>query len=70
MGRIALRTQREGKTWIDEVIAQRRAWQVKRDAWLEERGLIVYGMRGLSSREFKRIEREEPHRIVRRPFIE
>ena len=67
MGRIAMRVLRDGKTWIDEVIAQRRAWEEKRDAWLEERGLVVYGMRSMSHQEYKRIEREEPHRILRRP---
>ncbi|MFD5673676.1 hypothetical protein [Streptomyces sp. NPDC127040] len=62
-----MRVQREGGVWIDDVIAHRRAWQEKRDAWLEERGLVVWGMVGLSYQEYKQIERDEPHRIVRRP---
>ncbi|MCC0099444.1 hypothetical protein K7B10_32650 [Streptomyces flavotricini] len=56
-----------GEDWIAAVIRTRREWRVKRDDWLEERGMVVDGMRGLSHQEFKRIEREEPHRILRRP---
>ncbi|MFD6914056.1 hypothetical protein [Streptomyces virginiae] len=51
---------------IDAFITARRKWREARDAWLQERGLVVYGMRGLSWQEYKRIEREEPHRILRR----
>lgn len=42
-----------------------KAWRQKRDAWLREHGLVVHGMAGLDYEDFKRIEREEPHRILR-----
>lgn len=68
MGRIAMRAQREGQSdWITAVIRARKVWQAERDAWLAERGLVVSGMQGLAWREFQRIEREEPHRVLRRP---
>lgn len=44
-----------------------RAWRIRRDEWLRGHGLVVSGMAGLAYEEFKRIEREEPHRILRRP---
>jgi hypothetical protein len=46
---------------------ERDAWREQRDAWLRERGLVLYGMRGLTSEEFSRIKREEPHRVLLRP---
>ncbi|MFG2130493.1 hypothetical protein ACGFNV_22125 [Streptomyces sp. NPDC048751] len=67
------------QAWVDEractgedatvaaLVAARRRWRGQRDAWLEERGLVVWGMRGLSHDEFKRIEQQEPHRVLRRP---
>ncbi|QDN87403.1 hypothetical protein [Streptomyces sp. RLB3-6] len=42
-------------------------WRRQRDAWLHERGLVVQGMADVSYEDFKRIEREEPHRVLRRP---
>ncbi|MFJ6846416.1 hypothetical protein ACIQRE_27555 [Streptomyces griseoluteus] len=48
-------------------MAARRRWRERRDGWLEEHGLVMWGMRGLSAQEFKRIEQQEPHRILRRP---
>lgn len=44
-----------------------KAWREERDAWLQERGLVMSGMHGLSYEDYKRIEREEPNRILRRP---
>lgn len=41
-----------------------KEWEVKRDAWLRERGLVMYGMAGLGYEEFRRICREEPHRVI------
>ncbi|MFI8279755.1 hypothetical protein ACIGBH_33625 [Streptomyces sp. NPDC085929] len=73
MGRIAATAKRRGEEdWIAAVIRTRREWRERRDAWLKERGMVVSGMRGLSYQEFKRIEREEPHRVVPRsaPFAE
>jgi hypothetical protein len=52
---------------VQAFVEARRRWHEQRDAWLEERGLVLYGMRGLSWEEFKRIRKEEPHRILRRP---
>lgn len=69
MGRIARRAMQEGKDWTHEVIAQRQALRERREAWLKERGLVMEGMRGLSYQEFKRIEREEPHRVFRPPVL-
>ncbi|MFE2967856.1 hypothetical protein ACFXKC_30105 [Streptomyces sp. NPDC059340] len=34
--------------------------------WLDERGLVMQGM-NVSYEEYKRIEREEPHRVLRQP---
>lgn len=65
--------------WVDEractgeeetvaaLVAARRRWRKARDGWLEERGLVVWGMRGVTHDEYRRIEREAPHRILRRP---
>ncbi|MFJ3635227.1 hypothetical protein [Streptomyces sp. NPDC090112] len=63
---MATAKRRGEEDWIAAVIRTRREWRTKRDAWLEERGLVVSDMRGLSWQEYKRIEREEPHRILRR----
>lgn len=52
---------------IEEAVKARRRWREARDAWLQRRGLVMPDMRGLSWHEFKQIEREEPHRILRRP---
>lgn len=52
---------------IAAMVAARRRWREARDAWLEERGLVMWGMGGLPWHEFKRIEQQEPHRILRRP---
>lgn len=43
----------------------RREWRAARDVWLRERGLVVWSMAGLSWADYRRIEREESHRIVR-----
>lgn len=53
--------------WCAAQVAARLRWRVARDGWLEERGLVVSDMRGLAWPEYKRIQREEPHRIPRRP---
>ncbi|MFF4792309.1 hypothetical protein ACFY2M_21615 [Streptomyces sp. NPDC001276] len=52
---------------VEGIVAARRRWKEERDAWLREHGLVMNGMSGLSWDEFRRIEREEPHRILRRP---
>jgi hypothetical protein len=52
---------------LTRFVRERDRWRKERDAWLAERGLVMEDMRGMPSGEFKRIEREEPHRILRRP---
>jgi hypothetical protein len=54
-------------SWCTAEVRARRRWTEARDAWLAERGLVMWGMRGLPWAELKRIRREEPHRILRRP---
>ena len=49
------------------VVRARRQWREAREEWLAERGLVMWGMRGLSRQEFERIERQEPDRVLRRP---
>lgn len=56
-----------GDASLEAAIRARRKWREARDAWLEERGLVMWGMRGLTCGEFKRIEQEEPHRVLHRP---
>lgn len=53
--------------WCRAEVRARRRWREARDAWLAERGLVVADMHGLSWEEFKRIRREEPHRVLYRP---
>ena len=68
MGRIVARAQARGEEdWIAAVLRSRRELQAKRVAWLEERGLVMWEAGGMPWQEYKRIEREEPHRILRRP---
>jgi hypothetical protein len=43
--------------------AARTRWHTARREWLEERGLVASD--SVSWSEFKRIEREEPHRVLR-----
>lgn len=45
--------------------AARMRWRAARHEWLEERGLVTRDSGTWS--DFKRIEREEPHRVLRRP---
>lgn len=45
----------------------RMVWQQQCREWLDARGLVEWGHAGMSWEEYKRIEREEPHRILRRP---
>ncbi|MEU8688839.1 hypothetical protein [Streptomyces sp. NPDC048665] len=52
---------------LRELVRARRQWRETREAWLAERDLVMYGMHGLSLRDFQRIEHEEPHRVLRRP---
>lgn len=62
--------RREGgpdSDWCTSEAAARHRWRVARDDWLEERGLVLSDMRGLPWPEYKRVQREEPHRILRRP---
>ena len=47
--------------------AAKVAWLQRRQEWVQERGLVVSGMPGLTHEEYKRIRREEPHRILRWP---
>lgn len=68
MGRIVAAAKRRGEEdWIAAVLRTRKEWREARDAWLNERGLVVQDMAGLSYREYQRIEREQPHRVLRRP---
>ncbi|MER5468034.1 hypothetical protein [Streptomyces sp. NPDC002685] len=53
--------------WCTAEVKARQRWREARDAWLEERALVMSDMRGLRWDEFKRIRREEPHRILRHP---
>ncbi|MZE56158.1 hypothetical protein GTY86_33790 [Streptomyces sp. SID5770] len=69
LGRIALRAQRTGENGMAAIIRARKEWRAERDKWLSERGLVVWGMEGLSYSEFQRIQKQEPHRILRRPDI-
>ncbi|MDH2407185.1 hypothetical protein ACG5V6_14955 [Streptomyces chitinivorans] len=52
---------------VAAIVAARRKWQRARHEWLTSRGLVVWSMSGLSWGEFRRIEREEPHRVLRPP---
>lgn len=63
--RLAAGADEEG--WVTAVIRVRREHAKRRDAWLQERGLVMWEAGGLSSQEYRRIEQEEPHRILRRP---
>jgi hypothetical protein len=56
----------DGPQRIEDIAAARLKWRKAREEWLRERGLVLWGMSGLSWTEFKRIGREEPHRILRR----
>lgn len=58
---------REHGGQLDGFHASRVEWEHRRRRWLLERGLVVRDMAGLTWEGFKRIEREEPHRILRRP---
>ncbi|WUD74611.1 hypothetical protein OG937_24415 [Streptomyces sp. NBC_00510] len=61
-------TREEGEdATVEAFIKARGRWRKARDAWLAERGLVVYGMAGLTWQEFKEIEQQEPHRVLRRP---
>lgn len=42
-------------------------WHEACRAWLEGQGLVAWEHNGGSLDDFQRIEREEPHRILRRP---
>jgi hypothetical protein len=48
----------------DGLHAARTEWARRRQDWARQHGLIVVGL--VSYQEYKRIEREEPHRIPRR----
>lgn len=58
---------REHDGRLDGFHAARVEWDRRRREWLLERGLVVPGMPGMTHEEYKRIEREEPHRVLRRP---
>lgn len=45
----------------------RRLWKMAKFEWIAEQGLVAWGMPGLTHEEFKRIEREEPHRVFHWP---
>ena len=56
---------------LPDAVKARQKWRAARDEWLKQRGLVVLGStRGLSHGEFRRLEREEPHRVLRRPATE
>ncbi|MDW8804610.1 hypothetical protein PV439_11785 [Streptomyces scabiei] len=46
-----------------------RRWREGRDAWLRDHGLVVWPMDGLTRAEYGRIEKKEPHRVLRRPSL-
>lgn len=53
--------------WAWRMVRARSRWKEAQSEWLRAHGLVMWPMRGLSFREFRRIEREEPHRVLRRP---
>jgi len=52
---------------LDGHYAAKMKWTEACREWLEERGLVMWEHNGGAFSEYKRIEREEPHRILRRP---
>lgn len=52
---------------VDDWHAARQQWRKACREWLDERGLVDWGHSNVTWPEFKRIRREEPHRILRRP---
>lgn len=58
---------RERDGVLDGFHAAKQEWHARCRAWLEERDLVMWGHSSVSWGEFKRIEREEPHRVLRRP---
>ncbi|MFJ5306125.1 hypothetical protein [Streptomyces sp. NPDC088350] len=58
---------REHDGVLDGYHAAKQEWRERCREWLEVRGLVMYGMSGLTWEDYKRVEREEPHRILRRP---
>ena len=55
------------KDWCAAEVAARQRWREACRAWLDERGLVMWSASAVTGPEFKRIQREEPHRILRRP---
>ncbi|MGW5272751.1 hypothetical protein ACWEQP_09230 [Streptomyces sp. NPDC004044] len=52
---------------LQAFIGARREWRESCREWLDERGLVLWGISSISWHDYQRIEREEPHRILRRP---
>ncbi|MEU6312374.1 hypothetical protein [Streptomyces sp. NPDC047014] len=52
---------------VDGHYDARVRWHAACSAWLDERGLVTWEHNAGSWEDFLRIEREEPHRILRRP---
>lgn len=68
MGQFARQARQGGReNWLQDFIDARAEWRRARDAWLVERGLVMSGMAGMTYQEYRRIEREDPHRVLRRP---
>jgi hypothetical protein len=58
---------REHGGQLDGFHQARLAWHATCQAWLLERGLVMIEHPTFSYDEYRRICREEPHRVVRRP---
>lgn len=52
---------------MDGLHEAKREWHERCREWLDERGLVMWDHSVMTWLEFKRIRREEPHRILRRP---
>ena len=51
----------------DGLYAAKLEWSQRCREWLDERGLVDWSHSSVTWPEYKRIRREEPHRILRRP---
>lgn len=58
-----------GEIYVAGHVAMRRRWSEAVDAWLNERGLVLWPQSSprVTYTEYQRIRREEPWRILRRP---
>ncbi|WP_405524591.1 hypothetical protein OG426_16090 [Streptomyces canus] len=52
---------------LDGLREAKAEWHQRCREWLDERGLVEWSHSSVTWHEYKRIQREEPHRIPRRP---